>query len=82
MSASDCPHAYVCWKASKRRLASDDKFGVGRMGSRPKVFFVEVKERMIGLTRLMEIVDAVKKLPRYGSNYEVVVGVGAKLNTK
>ena len=37
---------------------------------------------MIGLTRLMEIVGAVKKLPRYGSNYEVVVGVGAKLNTK
>ena len=36
---------------------------------------------MIGLTRLMEIVGAVKKLRRYGSNYEVVVGVGAKLNT-
>ena len=34
------------------------------------------------MTRLMEIVGAVKKLPRYGSNYEVVVGVGAKLNTK
>ena len=27
----------------------------------------------------MEIVGAVKKLPRYGSNYEVVVGVGAKV---
>ena len=39
VSASNCPHAYVCQKASKRRLACDDKFGVGRMGSRPKIFF-------------------------------------------
>ena len=37
---------------------------------------------MSELTRRMEIVGAVNKLRRYACNYEVGVGVGAKLNTK
>ena len=37
---------------------------------------------MSDLTRRMEIVGAVNKLRRYACNYEVGVGVGAKLNTK
>ena len=37
---------------------------------------------MSELICLVEIVGAVNKLPRYACNYEVGVGVGAKLNRK